>query len=211
MNPDNNYNHPLNLLYLNMILREIWSNPRGYVILDTETTGLDRNAEIIEMAIVDLEGAVLLDKRFDCLSTEIPCGATACHGMVKKDLISLPRFADKWDTIAKIIDGKTVIIYNADYDLRLIEQSLDIQNKPASIDINYVCLMLLYAIYCGEWNSFFDGYKWQKLEGDHSALGDCKKVLYLLETMRDFPKSLPLNFVSTRQIHACQMFEDVPF
>ena len=46
------------------------------------------------------------------------------------------------------------------------------------------CAMRQYAKYCGEWNSYYNNFKWQPLSGgDHSALGDCRATLELIKRM----------------------------
>ncbi|EKY7752814.1 hypothetical protein RC723_004313 [Salmonella enterica] len=44
---------------LNMVMQK-WLNS-DYLIIDTETTGLDNNAEVIEIAIINMHGDVLLN------------------------------------------------------------------------------------------------------------------------------------------------------
>jgi DNA polymerase-3 subunit epsilon len=44
--------------------------------------------------------------------------------------------------------------------------------------------MLQYARFIGEWNSYYNSYKWQKLDGgDHTALGDCLATLEVIRVM----------------------------
>jgi DNA polymerase-3 subunit epsilon len=46
--------------------------------------------------------------------------------------------------------------------------------------------MLQYAEWFGEWNSYHQSFRWQKLQGgDHSALGDCFATLELIKRMAD--------------------------
>jgi hypothetical protein len=41
--------------------------------------------------------------------------------------------------------------------------------------------MLWYAPYAGEWSDYHGEYRWQRLGGNHDALGDCRAVLELLQ------------------------------
>jgi DNA polymerase III subunit epsilon len=44
--------------------------------------------------------------------------------------------------------------------------------------------MLWYSQWVGERNEYHGDYKWQRLPGgDHSALGDCKATLEVIEAM----------------------------
>jgi hypothetical protein len=48
--------------------------------------------------------------------------------------------------------------------------------------------MLAYAAWKNEWNEKHGGYRWHKLGGGHSALGDCKAVLRKLAEMAGMKK-----------------------
>src|SRR5205814_1881064 len=61
------------------------------VFLDSETTGLDHQAEIIEIAIVDARGAVLLDT-FVRPDSRIPPEVTRIHGIVDAMVAGAPRW-----------------------------------------------------------------------------------------------------------------------
>lgn len=65
------------------------SNP-SVVFLDTETTGLDGNAEIIDIALVDRDGAVLLDTLIRP-TRPIPWGAPTCMASSLRMWPTLPR------------------------------------------------------------------------------------------------------------------------
>jgi hypothetical protein len=43
-----------------------------------------------------------------------------------------------------------------------------------------------YAGYYGEWSDYHGRYKWQKLNGGHSALSDCLAALDLLRDMASY-------------------------
>jgi len=55
------------------------------IFLDTETTGLDNRAEIIEISIVDYQGKVLFDELVKPMRT-IPIEATRVHGITNDDI-----------------------------------------------------------------------------------------------------------------------------
>ena len=59
------------------------------VVLDTETTGLDGHAEVIQIAVVDRSGAVLLDSLVKP-TCPVPAEATAVHGISDSDLVNAP-------------------------------------------------------------------------------------------------------------------------
>ncbi len=153
-----------------------------WVILDTETTGTSDFDEIVQVAILSCDGKALLDTLVRP-TQRIPSEATAIHGITNDDVIGAPSFPDVYEKIREIIHGKRIVIYNAQFDVRLIQQSLARENLlPIELDLDYVdCAMLMYSAWVGElWP--YGGYKWQKLEsGDHTALGDCRATLALIK------------------------------
>lgn len=153
------------------------------VILDTETTGLDGEAEIVEIAIIDRTGSVILNQRIRP-HAPIPAAASAIHGIIDADVEKCPTFDQVLPEITRVLEGKTVCIYNAAYDIRLIMQSMVAAGAHDPPLYMATCAMELYATWTGDWNDYHQSYKWQRLPaGDHSALGDCKATLEVLKRM----------------------------
>jgi DNA polymerase-3 subunit epsilon len=133
------------------------------VFLDTETTGLDDFAEIVEIAIVDIEGKVLLNT---LIKPTVPMGAEVMgiHGITNEMVSSAPSFADIWAELKPILENNTVCIYNASFDLRMIRQSWEAGGIKETYKIHHqTCAMELFAELYGEWSSYFGSYKWQSL------------------------------------------------
>ncbi|MGD9347763.1 MAG: 3'-5' exonuclease [Candidatus Aminicenantes bacterium] len=162
----------------NLLQRADW------VILDTETTGTFNHDEIVQVAILSYDAEVLLNTLVRP-TQPIPLDATAIHGITNEDVKNAPLFPEVYEKIEKIIGGKTIVVYNAQFDLRLIRQSLAKHGLlPIGLNLDQVdCAMLMYSAWVGElWP--YGGYKWQKLEsGDHTALGDCRATLELIKKM----------------------------
>ena len=72
---------------------------RPFVVFDTETTGLHEDAEIVEIAIISGEGAVLLDTLLRP-TVPIPSDATAIHGNCNDDVIGRPILLDYLHSIS---------------------------------------------------------------------------------------------------------------
>ncbi len=155
-----------------------------WVILDTETTGTSQYDEIVQIAIIAADGRVLCDTLVRPTRT-IPPEATAIHGISDADVKDALLFPDVYRRVKEILSGKRIIVYNAQFDLRLIHQTLAKHNLlPYDLDSDQAeCAMLVYSAWVGE--RWLDGgYKWQKLENaDHSAVGDCLATLALIKKM----------------------------
>lgn len=97
------------------------------LILDTETTGLDERAEIIEISIIDCTGQVLLDTLVKPTSP-IPAEATRIHGITNEMVAEAPTWPEVIRKFEEIVIGRDLVIYNADYDLRIIDQTSNLHN-----------------------------------------------------------------------------------
>lgn len=93
------------------------------IIIDTETTGLDSDAEIVEIAICDARGLL----EFSALvkpTKPIPPEASNVHG-ITDEAVALAR---PWPQVQNIINaicfGRTVLAYNAGFDQRMVKQSM---------------------------------------------------------------------------------------
>lgn len=95
---------------------------QSLVFLDTETTGLDTDAQIIEIAIIDGSGDVLVDQRLRP-SVSIDERAQAVHGISLDDLADCPQWPEVELAIQEALIGKKVVIYNVDFDTRLFRQT----------------------------------------------------------------------------------------
>ena len=157
-----------------------------WVILDTETTGLSPQDEIIQIAILSSDGTPLFNSLIRP-SRLIPASATAIHGITDDDVVDAPCYKEIAGQIESIVAEKTIVIYNADYDQRLLQQTHKRYfRQPLYIKRSQIeCAMLMYSAWKGElWP---DGnYKWQKLPGgDHTALGDCRATLKIIQEMAE--------------------------
>ncbi|QMT46549.1 hypothetical protein H3L92_10970 [Neisseria dentiae] len=168
----------------------------NYVVLDTETTGLDDDAEIIEIAIIDIDDNVLLNTLIRP-SKPMPdwCEAVRIHGITNEMLDGAPTWKEMYPRIVEILSGKQVVIYNADFDLRLIRQTCDKYDLQAPIDTAF-CAMNHYSEWYGEKSYTFPGryhkqslYKAVRFTGNkfsgenHRALTDCKATLSVLKSI----------------------------
>ena len=92
------------------------------LVLDTETTGLGYDAQVIEIAIADASGKVLFDTRIKP-TVAIEAAAQEVHGISPDALINAPSWPEVANRIEALLSGRTVIIFNASFDSRLIAQT----------------------------------------------------------------------------------------
>lgn len=171
---------------------------KNYVIVDTETTGLGNDARIVEIAIIDCRGQILLSTLVDPLC-EIPAEATAIHGITNEMVADAPSWAAILPQVVELI-GESWIAYNAQFDDRMIEQSsshIPENDFPILMGVPQ-CAMELYAEFNGEWDDFRRKYKWKKLTeaakalnvqpidgAPHRALYDCQLTLGVIRAIAE--------------------------
>jgi DNA polymerase III epsilon subunit-like protein len=162
------------------------------LILDTETTGLDANDEVIQVGIIDLDGNVLLNT---LVRPTVPVApeARSVHGITDQKLADAPHFSDLYDTLTGLLVNRCILAYNADFDHRLLEQTCAKYGLPPFEGAEWGCVMERYADFWGE-RSQAGHHKPQSLaiacdqqginvEGHHEAVKDCQLTLELIKAM----------------------------
>ena len=162
---------------------------QDWLIVDTETTGLDGAAEVVQLGLLSPDGTIILETLVRPTS-RIPWQATAIHGITDDHCATAPSYADLHHQVLGAITGKKVVCYNADYDRRLLHQSAALHGYrlPSDGTHTWECAMRQYARYVGEWNAGRGGYRLQKLppilgQAAHTAIADCRATLALLHRM----------------------------
>lgn len=158
------------------------------VIVDTETTGLDVTAEVIEVAIIDLVGNTLLDTRIKPQAEHIPEEASRVNHIYDRDVADKPLLPAVWKQIEEALRGATIIAYNAAFDSRLLVQSaMRYELSPAVVtQAPWECLMEAAAPVYGDgwWLSLARLCNVLEVDaGWHRALDDCRATLRCLDKL----------------------------
>ena len=168
-------------------------------ILDTETTGLEDDARIVELTIITAAGVVLFDSLINP-GIPIPASATAIHGITTADVRApgVPTFADVADQIAELIADHRVLIWNAAYDTARLHHELTLikpDTAAASAWLGaarFEDAMIPYSDWIGEWSDYWEGNRYQRLGGGHRALSDCRTVITRLREMAADTTTAPI-------------------
>ena len=153
-----------------------------FLILDTETTGLDARAEAIQIAVINQDGERAFESLIKPLNP-IPSEAIAIHGITNKNVENAPSFLEIYQDLNLILSDKKTLIYNSAFDKKILRQQA-IMNNLTPIKFESECVMNWYSQYCGNWNDYHCSYTWQRLPGgDHSAIGDCLATLAVIKEM----------------------------
>lgn len=155
---------------------------RDWVILDTETTGLDATARIVQVAVVAQDGRVLFESLVNP-GTPIPEMARRVHKITDEAVGNAPTFAEVYPRLKHVLaDCTAVLAYNAQFDEGVINGECR-RHAIEPLKLNWRDVMNMYSQWCGEWSSRHKNYKWQPLAGNHDAVGDCRAVLEVLRNM----------------------------
>jgi len=104
------------------------------VVLDTETTGISvrDGHRIVEIGCIELENLVSTKKTFHCYlnpETKVSEKALEVHGYTDDFLSKQAKFIDIVDKFLDFIDGKRLVIHNAEFDLSHLNNELNLLGK----------------------------------------------------------------------------------
>ena len=111
------------------------------VILDTETTGLavKDGHRIVEIGCVEIENLIPTKKKFHSFlnpERKVSEKALEVHGYNDKFLSDKKKFKEIVDEFLNFIDGKRLVIHNAEFDLSHVNNELKIIGKePIKNDV----------------------------------------------------------------------------
>ena len=102
------------------------SFPRGFAVVDIETTGLRwKTDRIVEVAVVrtDPEGQVLSELS-TLVNPERNPGATHIHGLSAEDLTGAPLFSEVLAELVRHLEGAVLVGHNVRFDLAFLTEEL---------------------------------------------------------------------------------------
>ena len=164
-----------------------------FIVMDTETTGLGNDAEIVEISIIDAEGTDIFTSLVRPNMPILP-HVVEIHGITNEMVRNAPTWADVHDCVMHLFSDRKIAIYNSEYDLRMIRQCSDFSGcrLPDHLSRQSKCVMNIFSKFKGEWSDRHGNWKWHKLSsaaqacgiaptGAHRAAADCKMTLGVLK------------------------------
>ena len=133
-----------------------------FFVLDTETTGLGKEDEIVQIGIVDRDGAVSMNQVIKP-TIPIPRGASAVHGISDHDVKNAPSFMRIYIELSALLAGQVVVAYNMDFDWRILKQTAARYRLPDVRIGKRDCAMKQYARFKGVRKGKGRNYIWHKL------------------------------------------------
>lgn len=131
-----------------------------FLILDTETTGLSKTDEVVQIGIINKAGKVLFD---GLIKPSVPIGQRAAevHGISEDDVADCPTISNMYWQLHGVIEGSNVFVFNAPFDRRMLQQSL---RQAEHFDLTELCTWHdVMDPYARLWNSGRGRGRWQSL------------------------------------------------
>lgn len=152
------------------------------IILETQTTGLSRDAQVIQICIIDTSGKVLFDSYIQPTIAVTP-EAFRVHCISMDILQFAPRFDSIRSELEYITSRSIVLSYNHYFEERVM--SVPCRSRASVKDY--------YASFINNWSDAYGNDKWRSLSDKyHSALEDCQETLDRLKEMALWKPAMPV-------------------
>lgn len=161
----------------------------NYIVIDTETTGLNAaEDELLQVSIIDNEGVVLFDSYIR------PTQHTEWAEAERVNHIT-PEMVDNSPTIEEVMPEINNILKRYDkivgYNVRFDADFLKHNGAEFADNTNFVDSMKIFSLYFSADNkrcklteaADYFCYDWSEHEGAHNSLGDCYATLYVYKKL----------------------------
>lgn len=172
-----------------------------YIVLDTETTGLNAaEDELLQVSIIDEEGNVLFDSYIRPTQHTEWAEAERVNHISPEMVADAPTIEEVMPEINDILEKYDKIVgYNVKFDIGFLRENYaEFSEKVEQVDV-----MEMFAPIYGEWNEQKENYKWQKLtkaaayygydwsehKEAHNSLGDCYATLHVYKEINEVIKN----------------------
>ena len=151
------------------------------IVLDTETTGISvkDGHRVVEIGCIELDNLVPVNKFHTYLNPERKVSEKAfeVHGYSDDFLTKQKKFSEIADDFLKFIEGKNLIIHNAEFDLGHLNNELSLVGKKKISNVIVDTLELARSKFPGSSSSLDALCKRYRIDNSrriqHTALIDC--------------------------------------
>lgn len=175
---------------------------QDFLVLDTETTGLEYDDEAVSIGLIDKQGTILLNTLLRHTKRSEP-GAEAVHGITWEMTRAAPTFAEVYEQLSNLSLNRVVVGYNLRFDTRIVIQTCQRYDLPALTlsppikSLRFSAsrdVMARFAAFYGAWSDYHQSYTWQKLtvaaqhfgldtDNAHDAAADARLTLEIVKAM----------------------------
>lgn len=158
----------------------------GYLVVDTETTGIRKDSEIVEIAVLNHNGGIVFHSLLKP-SKPIPKEVIAIHGITNEMVEDAPIFADIAIPLLEVISNQNLVAHNAYFDRKRID--FELSKCGFALNAQWNCTMLLSTPKYQKWNKLNEAMTMFGLESNgvaHRATYDaecCRQILIALSKL----------------------------
>jgi len=172
------------------------------IILDTETTGISvkDGHRIVEIGCIELDNLIPTQKKFHCYlnpERKVSEKALEVHGYTDEFLSTKKKFIEIADELLSFIEGKRLVIHNAEFDLGHLNNELKLIGKGKLKNDTVDTLSLAREKFPGSSISLDALCKRYRIDNSkraqHTALIDCDLLIKVYINLLD-QKEPTLNF-----------------
>ncbi len=177
------------------------------IVLDTETTGISikEGHRIVEIGCIELDNLIPVNKFHSYLNPErkVSDKAFEIHGYSDEFLSKQKKFSQIVDDFLKFIEGKNLIIHNAEFDIAHLNNELSLLGKKKIENKIIDTLDLARTKFPGSSSSLDALCKRYRIDNSkrvqHTALIDCDLLAKVYINLID-QKEPTLNFINEEKI-----------
>ncbi len=123
----------------------------------------------------------------------IPADSEAVHGISNRSVATAPRLPEIWSILAKLLENRVVVSYNATFDEQMLADAGNRRGLPRISPSRWDCAMEAFAAYNGELSHHRPGFRWINLgsaarilgleQPQHRAVSDAMLCLELVQEL----------------------------
>jgi len=164
------------------------------IILDTETTGISvkDGHRIVEIGCIELDNLIPTQKKFHCYlnpERKVSEKALEVHGYTDEFLSTKKKFIEIADEFLSFIEGKRLVIHNAEFDLGHLNNELKLIGKGKLKNDTVDTLSLAREKFPGSSTSLDALCKRYRIDNSkraqHTALIDCDLLIKVYINLLD--------------------------
>jgi DNA polymerase-3 subunit epsilon len=171
-----------------------WLLDHETYFIDTETTGTDHQAEVIQIAVVNAR----CDPEIDTLIRPVNLAAAEAtyeiHKISQLALCTAPYPVDIYPQLWTLFQGALMVAYNAEFDARMLRQTARLNGLVPPMPMGVHDAMMLYSEFAGKWDAAKQRFQMVKLteaadelgvkwSESHNALADAMTLQAIVESI----------------------------
>lgn len=159
------------------------------IVIDTETTGLADDDELLQVSIIDIDGSVLYNSYIRPYQHESWPSAQRINNISPQTVADAPYLHEVAFDIGRIVvDAPLIIGYNLDFDLGFLSCCGAIRPNDHAAYYDVMCVFAAAYTEDGRWRKLLEcadyfEYDWHSHGGPHDSLEDARATLHCYKRM----------------------------